>query len=207
MSGQSSPISGCSYSLNGNDDSKSHIHKCRKCKRSNANAGDRIAEQCSVHFADQVSLQSFQTTDMVSQGFGYSSDMDINDQESVFVEKPAAPESCVKLKSVDCFQKRSQLNDVLPEVESDKLANLKSGTSNVPVKAVSTSALPCHITCSSSNSSQKSLCKSKSQEYCVVTGQGVEEDRSPKGRIRHRSCELAIENGRISPTIEISAKE
>lgn len=193
QSGQSSPVSGCSVRLSSMDD---HKHKCRRCKRSLA--CDRGSEQQSVHFSDRVSLQNFQTDEIVSQSLNENSEeMDLN-EESVF-----EPINNPIFKEVICGKTPETFNDhssafekalaaSLPEVESDK--PVLKGTETAR-KAVSTTAL---ISQQEFQSMEKhrNLSKSKSHEDCAIAKQ-----KQKKGRIRHHSCEIAMDSGRISPSV------
>lgn len=192
-SGQSSPVSGCSVRLSSMDD---HKHKCRRCKRSVAS--DRCSEQQSVHFSDRVSLQNFQTDEIVSQSLNENSEeMDLN-EESVF-----EPVNNPIFKEVICGKTPETFNDhssafekalaaSLPEVESDKPVLKDTETAR---KAVSTTAL---ITQQDFKGvgNHRNLSKSKSHEDCAIAKQ-----KQKKGRIRHHSCEIAMNSGRISPSV------
>ncbi|XP_063407641.1 E3 ubiquitin-protein ligase RNF19A-like isoform X1 [Mytilus trossulus] len=185
VSGQSSPISGCSAYLSGPE---SQNTKCRKCKRHNNSNSDKSCEQSSVHFADQVSLCDDVTTHSISE----ESDKFLGYLTSESAHGKCFTSRCSELKSgIPPCQSRFQDSNAssLPEVEVDRPSLKESENAR---KAVSTSALPL----SQFKLSHKSLCKSKSQEDCALS------DKSKVGRVRHRSCELAMETGRISPTEE-----
>lgn len=198
VSGQSSPTSGCSAYLSGAEDSKSLSTRCRKCKRHNNSSNDRSCEQSSVHFADQVSLQNYTCDDIVSHSISEDSDkfLDYLPLTSDSSEGKFFTSRCSELKSgIPPCQSRFQDSTAssLPEVEVDRPSLKESENAR---KAVSTSALPL----SQFNISHKNLCKSKSQEDCALS------DKSKAGRVRHRSCELALENGRISPSGEADSQ-
>lgn len=198
VSGQSSPTSGCSTYLSGPEDGKSQSTKCRKCKRHNNSANEKSCEQSSVHFADQVSLQNYTCDDIVSHSISEDSDkfMAYLPLTSDASGGKCFTSRCSELKSgIPPCQSRFQDSNAssLPEVEADRPSLKESENAR---KAVSTSALPL----SQFNVSHKNLCKSKSQEDCALS------NKCKGGRVRHRSCELAMENGRISPTEETDSQ-
>lgn len=198
VSGQSSPTSGCGTYLSGPEDGKSQSVKCRKCKRHNNSASEKSCEQSSVHFADQVSLQNYTCDDIVSHSISEDSDkfMAYLPLTSDASSGKCFTSRCSELKSgIPPCQSRFQDSNAssLPEVEADRPSLKESENAR---KAVSTSALPLsHFTVS-----HKNLCKSKSQEDCALS------NKCKGGRVRHRSCELAMENGRISPTEETDSQ-
>ncbi|KAK3087215.1 hypothetical protein FSP39_003182 [Pinctada imbricata] len=187
-SGQGSPVSSCSMKFCQPEEGKPNL---KKCKRSVLGLCERGAEQQSVHFADQVSLQSFHIDDIVSQSLSEDSEeRELNEggdgvfdgvQGHVFKEVVCG-------KTPDTFSSRPSKFDYamtasMPEVESDK-------PSKASRKTVSTTALTSKEY-NSDNHAQ--LCKSKSHEDCAIS-----KEIRPS-RIRHRSCEIALESGRISP--------
>lgn len=187
-----SPVSGCSALISGSEESR--LVKCRKlCKRHGSN--EKSYEQSSVHFADQVSLQNYTSNDIVSNSISEDSDTYLGyvPLNSESAEGSCFTSRCSELKSgIPPCQSRFQDSNAssLPEVEVDRPSLNERHNSR---KAVSTSALPLsHYTNSHNN---KNLCKSKSQEDCALS----EKIR----RVRHRSCELAMENGRISPDSQL----
>ena len=214
-SGQGSPVSGCSYNCS-SDENK--MYKCRRCRRSNtATGGDKsTADQCSVHFADQVSLQNFQTDDIVSPT--YSEDIEsggaIRMCESVYYSRQGRLESDLsdtqgssQLSEHSYYSQDSTLDscgykkmvssanhtDSLPEVESDHPLSASSQASSEGRKTKSTSALA-----ASDNLNDDSFCKSQSVDDCVFTNKTV--IIGGGARLRRLSCELASETGRISPS-------
>jgi hypothetical protein len=199
QSGQSSPVSGCSVRCSSMDDPK---HKCRRCKRSVAS--DRGSEQQSVHFSDRVSLQNFQTDEIVSQSLNENlEEMDLN-EESVF-----EPVNNPIFKEVICGKTPETFNDhssafekalaaSLPEVESDKPVLKETETAR---KAVSTTALITQLDFKSVEN-HRNLSKSKSHEDCAMSKQ-----KNKRGRIRHHSCEIAMDSGRISPSVLVSEEQ
>lgn len=82
--------------------------------------------------------------------------------------------------------------DTLPEVESDRPSSAKKLISAANRKSMSTSALMSGCF----SASDGSLCKSQSQEDYMYTKMPLMDG----ARLRRLSCELARENGRISPT-------
>ena len=197
MSIQGSPVSGCSMRFCQTEEGKP---KCRKCKRANNNLSEKTSEQQSVHFADQVSLQSFHIDDIVSQSLGEGSEeRQLNEADDsgfeplhghVFKEVVCGKTPETFTSGPSKFEKAMTAS--LPEVESDK-------PSEAARKTVSTTALGLN---EFNSDNHKNLCKSKSHEDCAIS----KEMTLPSARIRHRSCEIALDTGRISPLLVSSGE-
>lgn len=183
-----SPTSGCSAYVSGSEEGR--LVKCRKlCKRHGSS--EKSYEQSSVHFADQVSLQNYTSSDIVNNSIIEDSDAYLGyvPLNSESAEGKCFTSRCSELKSgIPPCQSRFQDSNAssLPEVEVDRPSLKERDNSR---KAVSTSALP--LSHYNNGHNNKNLCKSKSQEDCALS--------EKTKRVRHRSCELAMENGRISP--------
>ncbi|XP_033727041.1 E3 ubiquitin-protein ligase RNF19A-like isoform X1 [Pecten maximus] len=192
-SGQSSPTSGCSTNMCvGSEETKNNSFKCRKCKRFNGNHCDKVTDQCGVHFAEKVSLQNFQTDDIVSPTLS---------EEFVKYNSKDSTRDVVQTKLSDPFIENSAAladttsEDTLPEVESDRPSSAKKLISAPNRKSMSTSALMSECW----SASDGSLCKSQSQEDYMFTKMPLMDG----ARLRRLSCELARENGRISPPSDL----
>lgn len=190
-SGQSSPISGCSTVMCvGGEETKNNSFRCRKCKRYNGNHCDKSTDQCGVHFSDKVSLQNFQTDDIVSPT--------LSEEFSRCYSKDSTKE-LLRTKYSDSYVEKSApradmtSEPTLPEVESDRPSSAKLIGSIPDRKSKSTSALMSEC----SSASDGSLCKSQSQDDYVFK----KPPDMDSARLRRLSCELARETGRISPPI------
>ena len=215
-----SPVSGCG-SICGIEDGKPHNIRCKRCRRLARQMADKsVTEHMNVHFSDQVSLQSFQAEDLVldlpmgKQGIDSLSEkcseaLELTEVEQDIEKLNASLKSAVGANSSD------EPAVLLTEVENDKptcvfykekkkdITPSKKGLENVHAteNGISAAASSSENTKDSASVMQGYECvispmiRCPSEENCELESNSVQYKRK-----RHRSCELALENGRISPS-------
>lgn len=213
-----SPVSGCG-SICGIEDGKPLNIRCKRCRRLARQMADK-SEHMNVHFSDQVSLQSFQAEDLVldlpmgKQGIDSLSEKCSEALELTEVEHDIEKLNA-SLTSAVGASNSGEPAVLLTEVENDKpmCVFYKEGKKEVPFsKKGLENTQPL-----STDKSASASAKENTQDSASVM-QGYEHESSPVIRCpseekykvetesvqyvrkRHRSCELALENGRISPS-------
>lgn len=177
LSGQSSPISG-------GEDTRSNSSKCRKCRRSSQNTGDKVGEP-NVHFSDKVSLQSFQADEIVSEIHTYDPAKPDQPRSSGRINIDSLSELSLSQESSDSVASHSQQN--VTEVESDRPLYRLNDPLNITVSEAFLNRLE-----KGKSGSHRSLSKSRSEENCTL------KRYTQSSRLRRRSCELTLENSCIS---------
>ena len=214
-----SPVSGCG-SICGVEDGKPYNIRCKRCRRLARQMADKsVTEHMNVHFSDQVSLQSFQAEDLVldlpmgKQGIDSLSEKCSEALELSIVEQDI--EKLTALIASDIPKNSSNEPAVLlTEVESDRPTcrfyndGKRDGTkesepSQILLKedgSKSSSSYGNENTQDSACVMQGYECEKSSMIKCPSEENYKLTELAQSKRTRHRSCELALENGRISPT-------
>lgn len=217
-----SPVSGCG-SICGIEDGKPVNIRCKRCRRLARQMADKSTEHMNVHFSDQVSLQSFQAEDLVldlpmgKQGIDLLSEKCSDDLELLEVENDIE-----KLNANLTSSARAGRSDepavLLTEVENDRpnFIFYKEGKKDGAVVRIETKNEKLSERLKEKNKMRADISENTNDSASVMQGYEIdsspiikcpmketgklETDSAQCKRLRHRSCELAVENGRISPS-------
>ncbi|KAL3892345.1 hypothetical protein ACJMK2_004558 [Sinanodonta woodiana] len=198
-----SPVSACS-SLGDGLEGRVHTTRCRKCKRSSMSSGEKCAETMSVHFSENISLQSFVADDFVSelQHGKHSTDFIIENTGT-------AVEDYDMSKLEKLAEHVDSLGDESDHFSSSLKCTLSSATSYceenyLAVTEVENDIPVCTFSKELSCSEKRPIHKSNSDVQSLsrsstVKGNSIEQFNKPRSkRVRHHSCELAMETNPVA---------
>ena len=211
-----SPVSGCG-SICGVEDGKPFNIRCKRCRRLARQMADKsVTEHMNVHFSDQVSLQSFQAEDLVLDlPMGKQGIDSLSEKCSEALELSEVEQDIEKLNANLASGISKDNSDepavLLTEVESDRprCAFYKDGKDGAMERGSSPACLQEDHDKSGSDkeNTRDSACvmrefkceKSPMIKCPSEKSHKRKTEMAESKRTRHRSCELALENGRISP--------